>query len=141
MSTATCACACHKGAVIVHIVPCCRVPLDRSPEAPEVPRSQRTEWNVRDADATLILRPPVTTRSDPGTDWTAGCATRYERPLLICDPSDINAVSEIDTWLRTNAIVTLNVAGPSERTASGIGARPYVILKKVFERFTVRPTA
>src|SRR2546430_17536769 len=28
---------------------------ERSPDAPDVPRSQRTEWNVRDSDATLVI--------------------------------------------------------------------------------------
>src|SRR6266404_7590609 len=29
---------------------------ERSADAPDVPRSQRTEWNVRDSDATLVIR-------------------------------------------------------------------------------------
>src|SRR4051812_47304162 len=63
---------------------------ERSPDAPEVPRSQRTEWNVRDSDGTLVIRdsnPPEAGRatSDPGTEWAVECAARYQRPLLVCD--------------------------------------------------------
>src|SRR5262245_4515029 len=55
-------------------------PGDRSPNAPEIERSWRTELNVRDSDATLILRRLVPTQRvtrDPGTTWTFACAVLY----------------------------------------------------------------
>ncbi|HKX30069.1 MAG TPA: putative molybdenum carrier protein [Blastocatellia bacterium] len=107
-------------------------PQDRSVEAPEVPRSQRTEWNVRDSDATLILQPRLSGKSDPGTDWTERCAARYGRPLLVCDPWDPTTVVKIAAWLRSRSIRTLNIAGPSERTVPGIGNRAYSLLLRVF---------
>src|SRR5262245_32169021 len=103
-----------------------------SPDAPEIPRSQRTEWNVRDSDATLILRPQSLGEQDPGTNWTKRCAARYGRTLLVCDPWDRMAQVQIDQWLKGLPIETLNVAGPSEGTVPGIGDRAYELLVQVF---------
>lgn len=107
-------------------------PDDRSPDAPDVPRSMRSEWNVRDADATLILRPAAGDVPDAGTDWTARCAGRYGRPLLVCDPADPTAAERIIAWLRATPIWTLNVAGPSERSHPGIGEQVHALLTTVF---------
>jgi hypothetical protein len=107
-------------------------PEERSPEAPEIPRSQRTEWNVRDSDATLVLRPVLCDEQDMGTDWTIRCAARYGRPLLVRDPADPMAPALITQWLREKSIHTLNVAGPSESACPGIGDQAYSLLLKVF---------
>jgi hypothetical protein len=106
---------------------------DRSPAAPDVPRSQRTEWNVRDSDATLILRPKdgpalATPLLDPGTDWAWRCAIAYGKPLMICDPFDRDSHVPVAAWLRQHPIATLNVAGPSEGFVPGIGAAAYAWL-------------
>ncbi len=109
-------------------------PEERSPRAPDVPRSLRTEWNVRDSDATLILRPSRTAHADPGTDWTAACAAHYGRPCLVCDPADPAAARAISKWLDSAPIRTLNVAGPSEAVCPGIGERAYALLLEVLSR-------
>ena len=101
-------------------LPLKETPLERSAGAPDVPRSQRTEWNVRDADATLVLRPAGARRASPGTDWTLRCAERLGRPLLVCDPADPGARARIRAWLQALRIRTLNVAGPSEGEHAGI---------------------
>jgi hypothetical protein len=106
-------------------------PQERSPEAPEVPRSQRTEWNVRDSDAVLIFR-PAALETDAGSDWAARCAARYRRPLLVCDAADPGAAAQIRQWLHAHAVHVLNVAGPSERTAPGTGAGVEALLRVVF---------
>jgi hypothetical protein len=106
-------------------------PNDRSPEAPDVPHSQRTEWNVRDSDGTLVLR--STAKEDPGTEWAMECAKRYERAFLICDVTDPDTNAKVARWLAANPINTLNVAGPSELTSPGIGDKVHALLKRVFE--------
>ena len=106
-------------------------PNDRSPDAPEVSRSQRTEWNVRDSDGTIVI---VTGsgRVDPGTQWTIECAKRYQRPLIVCKVDDPNAKEKIKKWLDANKIGRLNVAGSSEATSPGIGVKVYQLLKQTF---------
>jgi hypothetical protein len=111
---------------------------ERSPDAPDVPRSQRTEWNVRDSDGMLVIQnsnrpeagfPP---NNDAGTAWGIECATRYQKPLLICGLDDREAVQRIREWLAANNISVLSVGGRSESSAPGIGDKAYALLMKVF---------
>jgi putative molybdenum carrier protein len=113
---------------------------ERSPDAPDIARSQRTEWNVRDSDATLVIRSGEASHSDaateevadPGTEWAMQSARRYGRPLLVCNVDDSKAKEKIQRWLVTFAIDALNVAGPSEASSRGIGDRAYALLLQVF---------
>jgi hypothetical protein len=119
---------------------------ERSPNAPDIARSQRTEWNVRDSDATLVIRRAGAShievasekateagQGDPGTDWAVRCAEHYGRPLLVCDLGDLDAKRKIQAWLDATPISTLNVAGPSESSVPGIGDRASTFLREVFE--------
>jgi len=110
-------------------------PALTSPRARKVRRSLRTEWNVRDSDATLILRhldPAGWTSPDPGTAWTATCAVGYARPLLVCDPRDGRSAQRVSDWVESLSIRTLNVAGPSECSAGGIGKEAEDYLYRIF---------
>ena len=107
-------------------------PEDRSELAPGVPRSLRTEWNVRDSDATLIVSLHANPVTDPGTGFTKDCAARYGRPLLCVDPNEPGAALRIAEWLRENGIGTLNVAGPKESASPGIQARTCALLTAAF---------
>jgi hypothetical protein len=121
-----------EGGVISEEFPLRETPEERSPEAPDISRSQRTEWNVRDSDATLILLPRGQTEPDLGTEWSRRCADRYGRPILVCDPADADGHTQILAWLRKIRPGTLNVSGPSEGTVPGIGRQACVLLLAVF---------
>ncbi len=108
-------------------------PHERSKSASDVPRSLRTEWNVRDSDATLILKPTSQDLIEKGTAWTAVCAAGYGKPLYTVDPADEKVAQRISEWLRGLSITSLNVAGPSAATVPGIGEQAYKILTDVFE--------
>jgi hypothetical protein len=86
-------------------------------ETPSPDPGQRTEWNVRDSDATLVL-----TRGgvrSPGTAATLDVAARLERPHLVVD---VGEPAIVDGWLRQlDRDLVLNVAGPRESQAPGIG--------------------
>jgi hypothetical protein len=111
--------------------PLTETPLDRSPDAPDVPRSLRTEWNVRDSDATLVIR-PAAAEIDRGTDWALRCAARLGRPVLVSDPADPAAAARVAGWIRALGVATLHVAGPAESVSPGIGARAEEILMRAF---------
>lgn len=114
-------------------------------EAPSADRAVRTTLNVRDSDATLIIR--IGTADSPGTDLTSSVAEDLGRPYLITrgDPRGVEA------WLETVAPsqnpamagfcaddpeggaqfsrhggevpprgITLNVAGPRESEQPGL---------------------
>lgn len=88
-------------------------------ETPDRDPKQRTEWNVRDSDATLIL-----TRSDsrsPGTALAIQLAEKYAKPHLIVDIDEPEAADRIRAWLRDHpAIRTLSIGGPRESECPGI---------------------
>jgi hypothetical protein len=93
---------------------------DRYPltETPEPDPAQRTAWNVRDSDGTLILhRGPLA----GGTALTAALARREGRPLLQLDLSTAPEPQVIEAWLAGHGIRVLNVAGPRESEAPGVG--------------------
>lgn len=113
-------------------LPLTETPRERSPGAPDVPRSLRTEWNVRDSDATLVLRPAWLDAPDPGTDWALRCAARLGREVLVCDPDEPEAAERVAGWIRALGVRTLHVAGPAERTCPGIGARAERVLGRAF---------
>jgi len=111
-------------------------PRERSSRAPNVARSQRTEWNVFCSDATLILRPQDYKKDDPGTKWTEKCANDYGRLCRDYDPFALDSISEISQWIEQNSINWLNVAGPSEEDVNGIEQQTYDLLVEVFDRLS-----
>ena len=104
---------------------------DRYPlrETPSEDYAQRTEWNVRDADATLVV-----TRGRPtgGTALTIELATRLKRPCLVVNLTDRPVTSGIETWIRAHNIRVLNIAGPRERTCPGIYTQSRQFLTELF---------
>jgi len=86
-------------------------------ETPSVDYAQRTEWNVRDADGTLVLtRGPAT----GGTALTLEIAHRLRKPYLVLDLGEEPSPAAVQGWADQNRITTLNIAGPRESTAPGI---------------------
>lgn len=86
-------------------------------ETPSKDYSQRTEWNVRDADATLILvNSEVMTG---GTKLTWSLAQSYGRPALVSNVFE-DDVEEVRTRLKRLEATVLNVAGPRESEVQGI---------------------
>ena len=101
-------------------LPLIETPTECSNKAPNVPRSQRTEWNVRDSDATLILQPNLENNTDLGTEWTKTCCIGMDKPFLIYDPFDLDSLSKVVKWLKVVQPKVLTVAGPSETAVPGI---------------------
>jgi hypothetical protein len=117
---------CEAGIIPDHF-PLDETPTDRSEAAQHVPRSLRTEWNVRDADATLMIL-PSDMGDDRGISWTIQCIQLYRKESLHVDPHDAAAVSKIKEWIASHKIELLNVAGPSEKTYPGIGSLTYKLM-------------
>ena len=111
--------------------PLTETPEERSADAPDVPRSQRTEWNVRDSDGTLLLCLGPVEDAGTGTRFTAECATRYGKPIFVADPADLADARRVREWIGQYGIELLNVAGPSERSCPGIGELAEAFLSTV----------
>src|SRR5688572_14130346 len=122
---------CEAG-VIPAEFPLVETPRERSDDAPDVPRSLRTQWNVRDSDATLILR-RADEQTDLGTQWTERFAEKYGKPVLACDPWDEGCGQRIRNWLEKWSIQTLNVAGPSEAMQAGVSHQVESLLIRILK--------
>jgi Circularly permutated YpsA SLOG family len=77
---------------------------------------QRTEWNVRDSDATVIFT--LTDALDGGSKRTAQFADKLGRPWLHFRPSVHPKF--LRQFLVRHRVTTLNVAGKRESSAPGI---------------------
>ena len=114
--------------------PLTETPGERSSNAPDIPRSQRTEWNVRDSDGTLVLCLGELSAQDAGTRFTAECTTRYGRPLFVADPGDLEDIRRVREWIDAHGIQVLNVAGPGEQTVSGIADLAATFLRQILSQ-------
>ncbi len=101
-------------------------------ETPTANASVRTEWNVRDSDATLLL----TDRPDSlsgGTALTRDLATRLGRAFLVTSTAEVETVR---SWLQglreqSGQPLVLNVAGPRESKEPGLYAAASRMLEQV----------
>lgn len=101
-------------------------------ETPERRLRQRTQWNVRDSDGTLVL---YWGELQDGTLLTVKSAQeKYQRPLLLVNLLKPIDVQEIVDWIVHNDIKTLNVAGPRESSRLGIYAKARIYLDELFRR-------
>ena len=103
---------------------------DRYPltETPFADPAQRTEWNVRDADATLIIAQGKLTG---GTARTQRLATSQPKPCLVINPTEATSTATVRAWLNEHAVTTLNVAGPRASTDPDIYELAQQLLRKV----------
>ncbi len=97
-------------------------------ETPLADPAQRTEWNVRDADACLIIVEAGGLAVSPGTALARELAQRYGKPLFIADLSAPNVRELARAWRRAQherfgADLILAIGGPRESEAPGIYAR------------------
>ena len=97
-------------------------------ETPQAQYRQRTQWNVRDADGTLILT--LTGQLTGGALFTRQCAERIGRPYLHV-VSDDEWRDKIKVFLEKHSIRILNVAGPRASSAPGIEQFVQEVLREV----------
>ncbi|MCI0747234.1 MAG: putative molybdenum carrier protein [Verrucomicrobia subdivision 3 bacterium] len=94
--------------------------------------AERTEQNVIDSDATVII---ARERSlSGGTRLTEKCCEGHNKPLLVLLESDgvAEAARQLRTFVSENAVMVLNVAGPRESEAPGLGAFVHRVLGQAF---------
>jgi predicted Rossmann-fold nucleotide-binding protein len=93
----------------------------------------RTLKNVLDSDGTLII---ASGTMDKGTLLTRDLAIVNKKPLLTIDlhESDVlKPVERIHSWLESNNIEVLNVAGPRESKNLGVYEQALRLLGIVFK--------
>ncbi|MGD8308976.1 MAG: putative molybdenum carrier protein [Chromatiales bacterium] len=97
-------------------------------ETPEADYAARTERNVRDSDATLIL---LAGPLQGGTALTRRLARGLGRPCRVVDLDALPAAGEVRGWLGRAGVRVLNVAGPRESQRPGIQERARAYLEAV----------
>lgn len=96
----------------------------------------RTEQNVLDSDATLVL---FHSSISGGTKLTTSFAKRHSRPILTADLAAIDLNDEIDRcklWLNDIRPNRLNIAGPRESNAPGIYDQTLAFLRRLITNET-----
>jgi Circularly permutated YpsA SLOG family len=108
-------------------------------ETPEPHPLQRTEWNVRDGDATLVITDSQGLQVSIGTQRARDYAHHHAKPMLIVDATDPHSLPRATTWLqaqrkRFGADLTLGVGGPRESEAPGIYGHAKTFVAALWDR-------
>ena len=110
-------------------------------ETPERHPLQRTEWNVRDSDATLIIIDSAGLSVSIGTQRAHLWARQHGKPELVVDACDGKASAHAAEWLqaqrkRFGPHMTLGIGGPRESEAPGIYSKAKAFIAAVLKRAT-----
>jgi hypothetical protein len=89
--------------------------------------AQRTEWNVRDADACLVLVASGGLAASHGTALACELVERYGKPFVVVDMGAPDAAERAALWLAVQRAtfgpgLALAIGGPRESEAPGIYA-------------------
>jgi hypothetical protein len=103
-------------------------------ETPSRVPAERTAWNVRDSDATLLLSDAPGPLSG-GTALTRDVAVDLGRPWLVAATTEATGVRAwlLDVRAAAGQPLVLNVAGPRESTQPGLYAAASRLLERVLQ--------
>ena len=104
-----------------------KYPLEQTPL---VQYQQRTEWNARDSDGTLIL---TIGKPEGGTLLTIDFARKHKRPCLVVDLAQPVDVQTVKDWILSHQIENLNVAGPRASKQPQVYDQAVVFLREVLQ--------
>jgi hypothetical protein len=116
--------------------------LAKYPHLRETPDShplQRTEWNVRDSNATLIITDAQGVAVSIGTRRAHEWARQHGKPELVVDASEPEAAARAAAWLqaqqkRFGADMALGIGGPRESEAPGIYQTARTLIAAILDR-------
>jgi hypothetical protein len=103
-------------------------------ETPSNHYAQRTEWNVRDSDATVVFS--IQARLTGGTGLTFELASRLGKPVLQLSREEVDvpsAANRLRVFVIERQVKTLNVAGPRASQEPEIGAFVGAVLIAAFD--------
>lgn len=90
--------------------------------------AERTRWNVRDSDGTLVLTwgPPA-----DGTALTVALARQLGKPCCVVDLRETTLTGEAAEWVAVHRIGILNVAGPRASKCPDIHGMAFEFLARL----------
>lgn len=86
---------------------------------------KRTEKNVLDSDGTLVF--PGSCKSK-GTALTIRLARKLGKPIAVIPLDSPDATQTVRAWIAAHNIKNINIAGPRESGAPGIGKKTFEFL-------------
>jgi Circularly permutated YpsA SLOG family len=106
-------------------------------ETPLADPAQRTEWNIRDADACMIVTEAAGVAVSKGTTLAQDLAHRYRKPLFVAPLGGEETIRDAGLWLRfqerrVGAGLTLAIGGPRESEAPGIYQHALAFIRDLF---------
>lgn len=101
-------------------------------ETPSDDYSQRTEWNVRDSDATAVFSIQKELRG--GSLLTLELADQYDKPVIhLCQEDEqVDHAQELRLFFERLGISVLNVAGPRASGEPGVYQFVLSVLDQAF---------
>jgi hypothetical protein len=98
--------------------------------------AQRTEWNVRDADACMIVIDGGAVDVSAGTALAQNLVHRHRKPLFLADIRAPDILKPATLWLRVQKArlgvgLKLAIGGPRESEAPGIYERAATFLREL----------
>jgi hypothetical protein len=115
--------------------------LSKYPHLKETPLRhplQRTEWNVRDSDAALIITDSGGIAASVGTSRGQQWAHQHGKLLFVIDATEPDAAQRAAVWVkaqqqRFGVDMTLSIGGPRESEAPGIYARARLFIAAMLD--------
>ena len=101
-------------------------------ETPEGEYPQRTEWNIRDSDGTVIFT--IAAELSGGSKLTAELAVELRKPCLHLSQvrDDLDAAARLRAFVADHHIRVLNVAGPRASNEPGVARFVIETLEALF---------
>jgi hypothetical protein len=99
-------------------------------ETPDWRYPQRTEWNVRDSDATIIVAHDI--KASRGTKLTWRLAKKHKKIVIDLLHEKQFGLDYVAGLLSECKVI--NVAGPRESSVPGIHDEAFEILKRLFAK-------
>jgi len=91
----------------------------------------RTQLNVRDSDATLILYTGIL---EGGTEYTYKYAKKIKKPILLFNINTRPDLKNVLDWMFEYKISVLNIAGPRESKNPGIYIKAKKLISELINR-------
>jgi len=108
-------------------------------ETPEQAPEQRTDWNVRDADALLVLVDGRGLAVSKGTARAVAQAQALRKPYLVIDVDRPDARGEAQAFLAARKNQAIGIGGPRESEAPGLYEKAKALLLDVLSPQALSP--
>lgn len=104
-------------------------------QTPSPETSQRTEWNMLDADSVLTLLRGLPDSAKGGTKWGVQVSRETSKNMCFVDLRNdwIEEINKVKTWLKKDKVENVAIGGPRESEEPGIEGEAEKFLSEALE--------